>query len=96
MANMYIRVTASDSPATRGSGAGDSLDSDPFLIDNTPPQILNLTATVSGNKTEVSWKAQDARSDIDKAEYSVNGGEWLLIHPVTKLSDSPEEDYHLT
>ena len=41
------------------------------------------------------WKAQDARSNIDKAEYSVNGGEWLLIHPVTKLSDSPEEDYHL-
>jgi len=25
----------------------------------------------------------------------VNGGEWLLIQPVTKLSDSPEEDYRL-
>jgi hypothetical protein len=51
---------------------------------------------VSGNKIEVSWKAQDARSNIDKAEYSVNGGEWLLIHPVSRLSDSPEEEYRLT
>ena len=25
----------------------------------------------------------------------MNGGEWLLIQPVNKLSDSPEEEYHL-
>jgi hypothetical protein len=92
-----VRVTASDSPSNpRDQVLESALESDPFLIDNTPPQILKLTATVSGNKIEVSWKAQDARSNIDKAEYSVNGGEWLLIHPVTKLSDSPEEDYRLT
>ncbi|HLK22044.1 MAG TPA: hypothetical protein VKT81_24015, partial [Bryobacteraceae bacterium] len=72
------------------------LESDPFLIDNTPPQILKLSAITSGNKIDVTWKAQDARSNIDKAEYSVNGGEWLLIHPTTGLSDSPEESYHLT
>jgi len=91
-----VRVTASDSPSNpRDQVLESSLESDPFLIDNTPPQILKLAATVSGNKIEVSWKAQDARSNIDKAEYSVNGGEWLLIHPVTRLSDSPEEDYHM-
>jgi sugar lactone lactonase YvrE len=91
-----IRVTASDSPGNPHDQALEgSLESDPFLIDNTPPQILKLAATVSGNKIEVRWQAKDARSNIDKAEYSVNGGEWLLIHPVTKLSDSPEEDYHL-
>lgn len=92
-----VRVTASDAPSNpRGQALESSLESDPFLIDNTPPQILKLSATASGNKIEVSWKAQDARSNIDKAEYSVNGGEWLLIHPVTGLSDSPEESYHLT
>jgi sugar lactone lactonase YvrE len=91
-----IRVTASDSPSNPHDQALEgSFESDPFLIDNTPPQILKLAATVSGNKIDVRWKAKDARSNIDKAEYSVNGGEWLLIHPVTKLSDSPEEDYHL-
>jgi hypothetical protein len=91
-----IRVTASDSPSNpRDQSLEGSLEGDPFLIDNTPPQISKLAATVSGNKIEVRWKARDARSNIDKAEYSVNGGEWLLIQPVTKLSDSPEEDYHL-
>jgi len=91
-----IRVTASDSPSNPHDQALESsIESEPFLIDNTPPQILKLTAAVSGSKIEVHWKAKDARSNIDKAEYSVNGGEWLLIHPVTKLSDSPEEDYHL-
>ena len=91
-----VRVTASDSPSNpRDQALEGSLESEPFLIDNTPPQILNLAATVSGNKIDVRWRAKDARSNIDKAEYSVNGGDWLLIHPVTKLSDSPEEDYHL-
>ncbi len=91
-----IRVTASDSPGNpRDQALEASNESDPFLIDNTPPQIQKLAATVSGAKIEVHWKAQDARSNIDKAEYSVNGGEWLLIQPVTKLSDSPEEEYRL-
>jgi hypothetical protein len=91
-----LRVTASDAPSNpRDQALEGMLISDPFLIDNTPPQILNLKGAIAGNKVEVTWKARDARSNIDKAEYSVNGGEWLLVEPVTKLSDSPEEDYHL-
>jgi WD40 repeat protein len=91
-----LRVSASDAPSNPRDQALDAaLVSDPFLIDNTPPQILNLAASVNGNKVEVRWKARDARSNIDKAEYSVNGADWLLIQPVGKLTDSPEEDYRL-
>jgi hypothetical protein len=92
-----IRVTASDAPSNpRNQALEASLESDPFLIDNTPPQILNLAATSSSNKIEVRFVARDARSDIDRAEYSINGGEWLMAQPVTKLSDSPEEEYQLS
>ncbi len=42
------------------------------------------------------WTAHDARSDVTKAEYSINGGDWTVVDPVSKLSDSPEEEYHLT
>jgi hypothetical protein len=93
----YIaRVTATDAPSNpAGESLTSTLESEPFLIDNTPPQILNLAATASGNRIDVRWQARDARSTIDKAEYSVNGGEWLLAQPVTKLSDSPQEEYHL-
>ncbi|HEX6897296.1 MAG TPA: hypothetical protein VF146_18580, partial [Bryobacteraceae bacterium] len=91
-----LRVTASDEPSNpRDQVLEGSLVSDPFLIDNTAPQILNLTASSAGNKVEVRWKARDARSNIDKAEYSVNGGDWLRVEPVNKLTDSPEEDYRL-
>jgi sugar lactone lactonase YvrE len=91
-----LRVTASDSPSNPHEQAlNASLVSDPFAIDNTPPQILNLSGAVSGNKIEVRWSARDARSNIDRAEYSVNGGEWLLIDPAGRLSDSPAEQYQL-
>jgi sugar lactone lactonase YvrE len=92
-----LRVTASDSPSNPPDQAlTASLVSDPFLIDNTPPQILNLSgASAAGNKIEIRWSARDARSTIDHAEYSVNGGDWVLADPVSRLSDSPEEEYHL-
>jgi hypothetical protein len=93
-----IRVTASDSPSNpRDQALEYGRVGDPFLIDNTPPQISNLTGNaLSNNKIEVRWTARDARSDIDHAEYSLNGGEWLVVNPVNKLSDSPEQQYELT
>src|SRR6202011_2161630 len=92
-----IRVTASDSPSNpRDQAMDDSRISDPFLIDNTPPQVSNLVGTTSGNKIDVRWTAPDSRSDIPKAEYSLNGGDWVVVDPVSKLSDSPQAEYHLT
>jgi hypothetical protein len=92
-----LRVTASDLPGNPPDQAlSASLVSDPFLIDNTPPQILNLAGVgAANNKLEVRWSARDARSSIDHAEYSVNGGDWVLADPVNRLSDSPDEEYHL-
>jgi hypothetical protein len=91
-----LRVTASDSPSNPPDQAlTASLVSDPFLVDNTPPRIENLTGGVSGNKLEVRWSAKDARSTIDRAEYSVNGADWVFVDPVSHLSDSPQEEYHL-
>jgi hypothetical protein len=91
-----LRVTASDAPSNPPDHAlSASLVSDPFLIDNTPPQISNLASTAASGKLDVHWTARDARSIIDHAEYSVNGGEWMLIDPVNRLSDSPDEEYHL-
>jgi sugar lactone lactonase YvrE len=91
-----LRVTASDSPSNPPQQAlTASLASDPFLIDNTPPQISNLTSSPAPGKLDITFAARDARSTIDHAEYSLNGGEWMLIDPVSRLSDSPEEQYHL-
>lgn len=91
-----LRVTASDAPSNPPAEAlSASLVSDPFLIDNTPPELTGLTATANGSHIDVRWRARDARNIIDRAEYSVNGGDWLVVEPVNRLSDSPEEEYHL-
>ncbi|MGB7718323.1 MAG: hypothetical protein WBL65_00395 [Bryobacteraceae bacterium] len=92
-----LRITASDAPANPPSEAlAASMESDAFWIDNTPPKITGLAATRTGGKLEVRWHAADALNNITKAEYSLDGGEWTVVAPVTKLSDSPDLDYDLT
>ena len=92
-----IRVTASDAPSNPPAEAlSGKLEGDPFLIDNTPPKITGLSASRSGGKLQVRWHAADALNDIEKAEYSLDGGDWTLVAPTTGLSDSLELDYDLS
>jgi sugar lactone lactonase YvrE len=92
-----IRVTASDAPGNPPAEALTArMESNPFWIDNTPPKITGLAAIRAGNKLEVRWHAADAINNIAKAEYSLDGGEWRVVAPVTRLSDSPELDYTLS
>jgi sugar lactone lactonase YvrE len=92
-----IRVTASDLPGNPPAEAlSTSMVSEPFPIDNTPPRIANLAGAASGGKLHATWSAADALSNIKKAEYSLDGGDWTLAAPVTGLSDSHELTYDLT
>jgi hypothetical protein len=92
-----IRVTASDSPSNPPAEAlSGQLVSEPFKIDNTPPTIRGLSASVAGNKIAVRWHAADALSTIGHADYSVNGGDWTAAEPAGRLSDSKEADYELS
>jgi len=87
-------VIASDAPSNPIEQAlSAELVSDPFLIDNTPPEIGGLSGAAAGDKLRVVWKAADALSRIAKAEISVNGGDWEVVEPTTKLSDSREHEY---
>lgn len=92
-----LRVTASDAPDNPpGNALEAQLASEPFVIDNTPPQITGLAASAQGNKLTVKWQAADTLNPIETAEYSVNGGDWKIAEPTTRLSDSPRHDYALT
>ena len=66
-------------------------ESDPFLIDNTPPEITWNSAVGS----TIQFHAKDALSILGKAEYSLNGGDWIVIEPTTRLTDSAEHDYRI-
>jgi hypothetical protein len=92
-----LRITASDAPGNPPSEVLSSrMESDVFVIDNTPPKISGLAATRNAGKLQVRWHAADALNNITKAEYSVDGSDWTVAAPVTRLSDAPELDYDLT
>jgi sugar lactone lactonase YvrE len=85
-----FRITASDAPSNVPEDAlKGSEESDTFTIDNTPPVITLLQV----NGSSVRWHAADALSTIYQAEYSIDGGDWMVADPVGKLSDSKALDY---
>jgi outer membrane protein assembly factor BamB len=89
-----IRVTASDSPSNPGLEAlSYSAESEPFTIDNTPPEIAGITAAREASHLRVKFRATDAASRLDRAEYSVDGGEWKMMLPVTRLFDYRQLDF---
>ena len=91
-----VRITASDSLSNPPDQAlASAQETEPFLIDNTPPDITGLTATASGGKIDLRFHAKDALSNLGKAEYSINGGDWMVVEPTTRLTDSTEHDYRV-
>ena len=91
-----IRITASDAPAnTEGQALVGSLESDPITIDNTPPEIAGVKVVSDGAKRSITFTAKDALSWIDRAEVSVNGGDWTLLNPVGKVTDSQVLSYEV-
>ena len=90
-----LRVTASDAPSNPPDQALTGVrESDPFLIDNTPPEITCWAYRSS--RIRCSFTPKTRSSTLGKAEYSVNGGEWMVVEPTTRLTDSLEHDYRVT
>jgi outer membrane protein assembly factor BamB len=95
----YLRVVANDSPANPPAVTlSTTRDSERFVIDNTPPVIEHLEANMAGTRKGsrsalVKFTARDATSSIDRAQYSLDGGDWILVAPVGNISDALEEHY---
>jgi outer membrane protein assembly factor BamB len=85
-----IRVWASDEKVTAADRALDfQFDSTPFLVDNTRPDVLGLTA----HADKITGRAHDATSVISAIEYSVDGGEWRPASSDDKLLDERDEAF---
>src|SRR5581483_5101882 len=64
-----------------------------FEVDNTPPHIESLNASVEGNQVRLTFRAVDSFSPIDRAEYSIDAGDWQIADPVGQISDYKIENY---
>jgi WD40 repeat protein len=101
----YLEIVASDAPSNPPAVAlKTERESERFEVDNTPPMIVNLTADTSARCTGacgdasviVKFSARDNASSIERAQYSLDGGDWILVAPEGGISDSLEENYHFT
>jgi hypothetical protein len=57
-----------------------------------------MTTTIARETSgaKVTIQVHDARSPIQKVEYSIGGGTWRLLYPADGLADSPDETYSVT
>jgi hypothetical protein len=89
-----LKIVASDAPSHSPEQALTAeKESLRFEVDTTPPQIESLTASLDHDQIHVSFHAADSFSNIKRAEYSVDAGDWKFVEPIGQLSDSKAESY---
>jgi hypothetical protein len=100
-----LKIIAADAPSNPPATALTAERiSERFEVDNTPPVIEHLSAvsgiTYSGSVASafivVKFTARDAGSSVERAQYSLDGGDWILVSPAGNISDAPEEHYEFT
>ena len=94
----YLKITALDAPSNPPAAAlTTERESERFEVDNTPPVVEDLRVGPPSGKMSgghpASFAARDATSAIDRAQYSLDGGEWILVSPSNGISDAPVEHY---
>jgi WD40 repeat protein len=102
----YLKVVASDATSNPPQLALEaSRESERFVVDNTPPTIESLKAGIGSFQSsarghaevlQVEFVAKDSVGGIDHAQYSLDGGDWLLLSPLGNVSGNPEQHYEFS
>ncbi|MCA9753990.1 MAG: hypothetical protein KC591_17460, partial [Gemmatimonadetes bacterium] len=88
-----IRVTASDRRFNPTNEKTAWADSEPFVVDNTPPVVEASASREKGSLLRVKGQATDALSDVVRLEYSVDGADWVDLDAGDGIFDSPRETF---
>jgi len=94
----YLKIAATDAPSNPPALAlKTERESERFEVDNTPPVVEDLKVGPASGKMSgghpASFTARDASSSIERAQYSLDGGDWVLVTPTTGISDALVEHY---
>jgi len=57
------------------------------------PYIDYSGKSYSSRGVSISFTVRDDTSSIERAQYSLDGGDWILVAPAAGISDSLEEHY---
>jgi hypothetical protein len=92
-----LRVVASDSPSNSPSTAlTGAFESQTFDIDNTPPTLVVTSVRRDGARTVIAFDVRDEYSAIQRAEYSMDGEQWITLYPRDGIADSRVVQFELT
>ncbi len=87
-----LRVTASDRVANPPELAATGYrQTEPFLVDNTPPRVADLDA----KGRVITGAAEDAAGSIRSIEVSLDGGAWRMVFPEDGIADMPRETFRI-
>lgn len=87
-----LRVVASDAPSNPPDQALEAeYLSEPFLVDNTGPQVTRID--VAGGL--LSFMVRDGASPLYRVEYAIDGGDWRVVHPEDGVTDSETEAFEI-
>ena len=101
----YLKIMATDDPSNTPTAAlKTERESERFEIDNTAPVIEKLQPSPAGMSADhsqgvsydIQFTASDPASSIERAQYSVDGSEWILLAPPNGISDSRTQTYSFT
>ena len=99
----YLKIVATDASSNPPAIAlSAERISERFEVDNTTPVIEHLSATEGVTSRgfltfiHVTFTARDAGSSVERAQYSLDGGDWILVSPAGNISDAPEVHYEFT
>ena len=93
----YLKIVATDVPSNPPDKALKAeRESERFEVDNTPPVVGKIDVGVSNRTAQVRFSASDATSSIERAQYSLNGGDWTLVAPKSGISDGKQQSYEFT
>jgi hypothetical protein len=90
-----VRVVASDAPSnTPDMALTSSRNSDPIVVDNTPPAVEDLKIDVKNKTATLAGKAVDALSIIRDINYGIDTTEkWNAVLPEDLIFDSTTETF---
>jgi outer membrane protein assembly factor BamB len=96
----YLKIVASDAPSNPpDQSLTTQRESERFEIDNTPPVVDGLRVGPPSGKMSgglpANFSARDAATSIERAQYSIDGGDWILVAPDSNVSDAPAAHYVL-
>ena len=92
----FFRVTASDQTNNPpGEARAARLVGPPILMDQIPPTV-EVEAKRNGTSVTLTVKGDDATSDLQSAEFSIDAGPWQQIQATDGVTDSREEEFQAT